>query len=271
MKRDMKNLQGTWNVVSLEMEGRKLAEGTLTGAKIVVEGTHFTSVGMGMTYEGKIEIDSSTKPKSFNLVFEAGPEKGNTNLGIYEVDGDTWKMCLATRGSVRPKKFESGPGSGFALETLKRLSLTAAERSNQGASLQTVSYTQQSVPEFQAGPSELEGEWSMLSGIMSGQPMDPDGVKYGRRITRGNETTVLFGPQIYFKARVVIDTAKTPKTMDYFYTEGPNKDRTQPGIYELDGTTVKICVAGNDQERPVDFTTKPGDGKTLTSWKLAKK
>ncbi|MGH9763976.1 MAG: TIGR03067 domain-containing protein, partial [Blastocatellia bacterium] len=78
MKRDMKNLQGTWNVVSLEMEGQKLAEGTLTGAKIVVEGSHFTSAGMGMTYEGKIEIDTSTTPKSFNLIFEAGPEKGNT-------------------------------------------------------------------------------------------------------------------------------------------------------------------------------------------------
>jgi len=47
-------------------------------------------------------------------------EKGNTNPGIYELDADTWKICIATRGAVRPSSFASSPGSGFALETLMR-------------------------------------------------------------------------------------------------------------------------------------------------------
>jgi len=52
--------------------------------------------------------------------FAAGPEMGNTNLCIYELDGDIWKICIATRGSVRPSSFASTPGSGFAFETLTR-------------------------------------------------------------------------------------------------------------------------------------------------------
>jgi hypothetical protein len=43
------------------------------------------------------------------------------------------------------------------------------------------------------------------------------------------------------------------------------------GIYELKGDDFKACMVMSDQERPTDFTTKEGDGRTLTVWKRAKK
>jgi len=52
--------------------------------------------------------------------FDAGPEIGNTNRGIYELEGDRLRICFATRGSMRPAAFESPAGSGFAVETLVR-------------------------------------------------------------------------------------------------------------------------------------------------------
>ncbi len=121
MKTDIETLQGVWNIVSLEMDGRTLPATAITGAKIAIQGDRFTSTGMGATYEGTIEADPTTTPKTFNMNFTSGPEKGNTNLGIYELAGDTWRICLATRGTTRPTRFAAEPGTGIALEVLQRL------------------------------------------------------------------------------------------------------------------------------------------------------
>ena len=117
---ELKRLQGTWNVVSLEVEGQTMPASALNGARIVIQGDHFTTSGMGASFEGTIELDASTTPKTFNLSFTLGPEKGNRSLGIYELDGDDWRICLTTRGEVRPKTFAAPPDSGIAVEVFKR-------------------------------------------------------------------------------------------------------------------------------------------------------
>ena len=120
MSGDLQNLQGTWNIVSLELEGQTIPAGMLGGARIVIQADKFVSLAMGATYEGTIEIDAAPSPKTFNLHFTTGPEAGNTSPGIYELDADTWKICLALRGDNRPESFATAPGSGHACETLKR-------------------------------------------------------------------------------------------------------------------------------------------------------
>src|ERR1017187_9451633 len=97
MGRDLDKLQGTWNIVSMEMDGQKMSGGS---ARIVVRGDRFVTTGMGAIYEGALAVDQTTAPKSFELHFEEGPEKGNTSFGIYELDGHRWKICL-TRSEER--------------------------------------------------------------------------------------------------------------------------------------------------------------------------
>lgn len=94
--------------------------GMLGSARIVIQQDKFVSLAMGATYEGTIEIDAGQSPKTFNLHFTAGPEAGNTSPGIYELDGENWKICLALRGDNRPQGFATAPGSGHACEILKR-------------------------------------------------------------------------------------------------------------------------------------------------------
>ena len=79
MGRDLDRLQGTWNIVSLEMDGQKMSRG---GARIVVRGNRFTTIAMGATYEGSVGVHQTTAPKSFELHFDEGPEKGNTSFEI---------------------------------------------------------------------------------------------------------------------------------------------------------------------------------------------
>jgi len=118
--------------------------------------------------------------------------------------------------------------------------------------------------------AQLQGEWSMMSGIADGQPMPEEMLKHMKRICKGDETTVTTAGQIFLKAKVTIDPSKKPKTIDYQMTEGPTKGKKQLGIYEVDGDTLKSCFGKPDAERPTDFTSKPGEGRTLSVWKREK-
>jgi uncharacterized protein (TIGR03067 family) len=117
----------------------------------------------------------------------------------------------------------------------------------------------------------LDGEWSMVTGERDGQELPEAFVKSGKRVAREGETTVTFGDMLFMKARVAIDPGKKPKTIDYAVSDGLAKGKTQLGIYEFDGDTVKFCFAAPDKERPDDFTAKAGSGRTLSVWKRNKK
>src|SRR5690349_19137852 len=110
MPPDLELLQGVWVVSSLDMEGRSMPAGMLADARITVKEDRFTSTGMGAEYSGKIELDPLQSPRQIDMKFDAGPEAGNINRGIYELAGDTWKLCLATSGTVRPADFTAAPG-----------------------------------------------------------------------------------------------------------------------------------------------------------------
>ena len=120
MLEELGRLAGTWRFTSLELEGTALPEAAYLGSKIIVEEDSFKTISGGITYSGTVKVDVSTSPKTINLMFTDGPEKGNVSLGIYELKGDDWKICLGLTGKDRPKTFVTTPGSGHALETLKR-------------------------------------------------------------------------------------------------------------------------------------------------------
>ena len=118
--------------------------------------------------------------------------------------------------------------------------------------------------------AQLQGEWSMMSGSADGQPMPDEMRQQMKRVCKGDEVTVTMGGQIFLKAKITIDASKKPKAIDYVMTDGFTKGKTQHGIYELDGETFKACFAKPDAERPADFTSKPGDGRTVSAWKRGK-
>jgi len=118
--------------------------------------------------------------------------------------------------------------------------------------------------------AQLQGEWSMVSGSADGSAM-PDAMREtAKRVCKGDETTVTVGGQLFMKAKFTIDPSRKPKTIDYQMIDGPTKGKKQLGIYELQGDTVKFCFGAPGSERPPDFTSKPGDGRTLSVWKRKK-
>jgi uncharacterized protein (TIGR03067 family) len=120
MNEELEKLQGSWKVVTLEVEGQSVPEAFFTGAKIVVDGDNFSTISMGAPYAGTLTLDVASKPKRFDVLFSQGPHKGQASLGIYELSGGAWKICLGFAGKDRPKDFTTTAGSGHALETLER-------------------------------------------------------------------------------------------------------------------------------------------------------
>jgi uncharacterized protein (TIGR03067 family) len=119
--------------------------------------------------------------------------------------------------------------------------------------------------------ARLEGEWSMVSGEIDGQPLPEGFVKGSKRVAKGGETTVTIGGQLFMKAKFTVDPSKKPRTIDYEMTGGPSKGKTQLGIYVLDGDMVKFCFSAPSKDRPTGFATKGGGGTTLSVWKREKK
>src|SRR5262249_53937717 len=190
MTNDLEKLQGTWNVTSLESNGQQMPEITFNGATIVITGDLFRSTGMGAIYEGTLELDPTQNPKAFDMLFTAGHAEGVRHPGIYKLVGDTWTLCVATQGSKRPKTFSTKADSGFALETLQRAGVgkgakPKSKSAKAGATAGVIKSTQHTEPSSVAA-TELEGEWEMLSAVFNGIPMDPNLVKWCKRITRGN-------------------------------------------------------------------------------------
>ena len=267
MKGDLEKIQGVWDIASLESDGNEMPKVMFSGAQIAIKGDQFESLGMGAIYRGKVMIDATKKPKHFDIVFTEGHAAGTTNHGIYEVGRDSWKLCLNMTGKDRPKSFTTKPGSGHAFETLKR--------APKGAKLQAPAQSSSAkTPKSAAAAkkpggqvSEFEGEWPMVSGVMDGVAMDQSMVQWVKRVTHGNETTVVAGPQTMLKVEFTCDPSKSPKTIDYVNLAGSNKGKTQQGIYEFAGDIVRFCVAPPGKPRPAEFVSTRGDGRSFTTWK----
>src|ERR1017187_5442618 len=56
--------------------------------------------------------------------------------------------------------------------------------------------------------AQLQGEWSMVSGFVDGQPMPDLLLKQIKRVCKGDEATVTMAGQIYIKAKITIDPSK---------------------------------------------------------------
>jgi uncharacterized protein (TIGR03067 family) len=252
---ELAKLQGTWRITALEMDGGPSPAVTFEGATIVVDGDHFTSLGMGAPYEGTIEIDAEKMPKRFDLLFTVGHAAGVRNLGIYKLDGNRWTICLATRGG-RPRSFTTKPGNGVALETLER---GEAARSTPVESPTT---------ETLSGPATtLEGDWTMVAGVFNGVAMDAAMAAFVRRVTRGDITTVFAGQQVMLEARFTVDESRQPAFIDYVNLAGSNKGKSQAGLFQLRGETLEICVAGPGKPRPTEFASEARDGRSYTTWR----
>lgn len=122
IKKDRKHIEGTWRVVTLEVNGNKAMEADAKKLS-VVNGSDGTwalySEGREIS-KGTSTFDPTKKPKTIDFTPTEGEGKGNKYLGVYELGEKTRKMCFGPPGKERPTEFASTLGSEIILVTFER-------------------------------------------------------------------------------------------------------------------------------------------------------
>jgi uncharacterized protein (TIGR03067 family) len=77
----------------------------------------------GKIHPGTFTIDASREPPAIDLVEQDGPEdvKGKVQRGVYELDGDTLRVCVNPRAvTERPKELRTAAGEETMILIFKR-------------------------------------------------------------------------------------------------------------------------------------------------------
>ena len=114
-KKELKNLSGTYVMVSGESRAEKLSEERIKEAKMTIEGEKYAATFGGDTVMGTLKVDPTKTPKEI----EATDSEGKTILGIYKFDKDQFTVCFARPDKERPKEFKS-EGEGVYYMKLKK-------------------------------------------------------------------------------------------------------------------------------------------------------
>jgi uncharacterized protein (TIGR03067 family) len=122
IEKETKKFQGTWNFESSESGGNQIPADQLKGFILTFEGDkHTLKMGDQVVQVGTQKIDPSKSPKTIDVTMTEGPNKGMVMLGIYEIDGDTLKVCFDPQGKKRPTEFKSPPGTENFVNVHKRI------------------------------------------------------------------------------------------------------------------------------------------------------
>ena len=117
---DGKLIEGTWIAVTAELNGQKMPEDFLKDIKLILTDGHYTNQIDHGTYK-LIPAEKPEAPKAMDVNGVEGPNKGKTFLAIYELTGDTLRICYDLAGKTRPSEFATKAGTRQFLVTYKRV------------------------------------------------------------------------------------------------------------------------------------------------------
>jgi uncharacterized protein (TIGR03067 family) len=119
---EREKLQGSWQVVAMEMAGRQGQAQDIQGLGFRFTGDQWTMLAPGVpSAPMPFVLDPSQEPKAVDLTMP-----GKTLLGIYQLDGDSLTLSLdfdtAGTGGRRPTSFQAQPDApGVSLFELRRV------------------------------------------------------------------------------------------------------------------------------------------------------
>jgi uncharacterized protein (TIGR03067 family) len=104
----LKQIQGTWKFTAKEMDGKAKSKAELDKTIITFTGDKWEVKDAGKIVQGGThKFDPSKKPAQVDAMVTEGDGKGNTMLGIYELTGDTLKVCFDPNGKERPTSLQA--------------------------------------------------------------------------------------------------------------------------------------------------------------------
>jgi uncharacterized protein (TIGR03067 family) len=117
---DTKLLDGTWLPVTAEIAGEKYPDKILKTMKLVLNGEKYKVEVGDQIDEGTSKADPDQSPKALDIKGTKGPNEGKTFLAIYELKGDTLRVCYDLSGKARPSEFATKANTQLFLVTYQR-------------------------------------------------------------------------------------------------------------------------------------------------------
>jgi uncharacterized protein (TIGR03067 family) len=122
-------LQGDWQVMQFVENGHELPHDVVEHLKVHINGDRFSytlpmpdepSQLSPLTIEFAFAMYDD-QPRAFDIRHIRGSSKREVRHGIYELQNDILRVCVALRSaSNRPDSFEARKGSGLGQMTLRR-------------------------------------------------------------------------------------------------------------------------------------------------------
>lgn len=119
-REDLRRLQGTWVPLKAELGGTAFPTKALEGLRLVIKDNTYRVTAGKETDEGVLELMPGKAPKGMDVKGTKGPNKGKSFPAIYEVKGDTLRVCYDLDGKLRPKEFKTDKGKKHFLVTYER-------------------------------------------------------------------------------------------------------------------------------------------------------
>jgi len=115
-------LSGAWKLSSGENEGQPLSAAQIKGGTLVIDGPRYIiSMADTGTVTGAQAVDTTRQPSTIDIIDTSGSYQGQTCLGIYELEGDEFRVVFARPGQARPTELQTEPESGQWLHVWKRI------------------------------------------------------------------------------------------------------------------------------------------------------
>ena len=118
----------------------------------------------------------------------------------------------------------------------------------------------------------LNGTWSPTEAVLGGVPLPAPALKkITLRIDGAKYEVLVEGEPAPDQGTSTLNTNVSPKTMTIASTNGPNRGKTFPAIYELKDETLRVCYDLSGEKHPTDFKSVKGTQLYLVTYKRKEK
>jgi len=115
---DAKAVQGNWSPVTAELSGQPMPDAVLKTISLKLENGKYEVFVGEFPDRGTYTINPATR--SMTVTGMEGPNHGKIFPAIYELKGDTLRICYDLSGMKRPTEFKSLAGTKIYLVTYHR-------------------------------------------------------------------------------------------------------------------------------------------------------
>ena len=117
---DAKAVQGNWEPAAAEFAGQPMPDTVLKSISLKLDNGKYEVFVGDKPDRGTYRIDSTTQLKGMTVTGTEGPNNGKTFPAIYELKGDTLRICYDLSGAKRPTEFKSVVGTQLFVVTYNR-------------------------------------------------------------------------------------------------------------------------------------------------------